>query len=107
LLRRLGVFAAGFTLDTAEAVCSEQGLVEARMPDVLSSLVAKSLVVAETTSRAQARYRLLETIRDYALSKLDAASEAARLRDRQLNLFLARAEVARDACGRLHALLTH
>jgi DNA-binding CsgD family transcriptional regulator len=50
--------------------------------------------VAETTSRAQARYRLLETIRDYALSKLDAAGEAARLRDRHLELFLARAEEA-------------
>jgi len=105
LLRRLGVFAAGFGLDTAEAVCSGEGLAEGRMLDVLSSLVAKSLVVAETTSRAQARYRLLETIRDYALSKLDAAGEAARLRDRHLDLFLARAEAAapklQDAYQRL------
>jgi predicted ATPase len=94
LLRRLAVFAAGFAFDTAEAVCSGEGLAEARMLDVLSSLVAKSLVVAETTSRAQARYRLLETIREYALSKLDAAGEAARLRDRHLDVFLARAEAA-------------
>jgi predicted ATPase/DNA-binding CsgD family transcriptional regulator len=94
LLRRLAVFAAGFTLDTAEAVCSGEGIAEARMLDVLSSLVAKSLVVAETTSRAQARYRLLETIREYALEKLDAAGEAAPLRDRHLDLFLARAEEA-------------
>jgi predicted ATPase/DNA-binding CsgD family transcriptional regulator len=94
LLSRLAVFAAGFTLDTAEAVCSGEGLTEGRMLDVLSSLVAKSLVVAETTSGAQARYRLLETIREYALSKLDAAGEAARLRDRHLDLFLARAEEA-------------
>ena len=56
--------------------------------DVLSSLVSKSLVVAETTSRAQARYRLLETIREYALEKLGAAGEAARLRDRHLDVFL-------------------
>jgi predicted ATPase/DNA-binding CsgD family transcriptional regulator len=94
LLRRLAVFATGFTLDTAEALCSGEGLAEARLLDVLSSLVAKSLVVAETMSRAQARYRLLETIREYALSKLDAAGEAARLHDRHLNLFLARAEEA-------------
>jgi predicted ATPase/DNA-binding CsgD family transcriptional regulator len=94
LLRRLAVFAAGFTLDTAEAVCSGEGIAEGRVLDVLSSLVDKSLVVAETTSRAQARYRLLETIRDYALSKLDAAGEAAPLRERHLDLFLARAEEA-------------
>jgi DNA-binding CsgD family transcriptional regulator/tetratricopeptide (TPR) repeat protein len=94
LLRRLAVFAAGFSLDTAEAVCSGEGLAEARLLNVLSSLVAKSLVVAETTSRAQARYRLLETVREYALQKLDAAGEAARLSDCHLDLFLARAEAA-------------
>jgi predicted ATPase len=94
LLRRLAVFAVGFSLDTVEAICSGEGLAEARMLDVLSSLVAKSLVMAETASRAQARYRLLETIREYALSKLDAAGEAARLRDLHLDLFLARAEEA-------------
>lgn len=94
LLRRLAVFAAGFSLDTAEAVCSGEGLAEAHLLDALSSLVGKSLVVAETNSRAQARYRLLETIRDYALSKLDAAGDLVRLRDRHLELFLTRAEEA-------------
>jgi predicted ATPase/DNA-binding CsgD family transcriptional regulator len=94
LLSRLAVFAAGFTLDTAEAVCSSEGISEGRLLDVLSSLVGKSLVVAETTSRAQARYRLLETIREYVLEKLDTAGDLARLRDRHLDLFLARAEEA-------------
>jgi non-specific serine/threonine protein kinase len=94
LLRRLGVFADGFTLDTAEAVYSGEGIAAGRVLDVLSSLVDKSLVVAETTSRAQARYRLLETIREYALEQLDAAGEAGRLRHRHLDLFLARAEEA-------------
>jgi predicted ATPase/DNA-binding CsgD family transcriptional regulator len=94
LLRRLAVFAAGFTLDTAEAVCSAEGLAEGRMLDLLSSLVTKSLVVAETTSRAQARYRLLETIREYALDKLAEEGDLTRLRDRHLDLFLARAEEA-------------
>jgi non-specific serine/threonine protein kinase len=94
LFRRLAVFAAGFTLDTAEAVCSGEGIAEGRVLDLLSSLVDKSLVVAETTSRSQARYRLLETIREYTLEKLDAAGAAARLRDRHLDLFLARAEEA-------------
>jgi non-specific serine/threonine protein kinase len=99
LLRRLAVFAAGFTLDTAEAVCSGEGMAEGRMLDVLSSLVGKSLVVAETTSRAQARYHLLEMIREYALEKLAEAGDLARLRDRHLDLFLVRAE---EAAPKLH-----
>lgn len=99
LFRRLGAFAAGFTLDTAEAVCAGEGLAEKRVLDVLASLVDKSLVVAETTSRAQARYRLLETIREYAREKLDAAGETGQLRQRHLDLFLARAE---EAAPKLH-----
>jgi non-specific serine/threonine protein kinase len=94
LLRRLAVFAAGCTLDTAETVCSGEGIAEGRTLDLLSSLVDKSLVIAETTGRAQAHYRLLETIREYALEKLEEAGEAARLRDRHLDLYLARAEEA-------------
>jgi non-specific serine/threonine protein kinase len=88
------VFIAGCSLDTAEAVCAGEGIEAGRILDLLSSLVDKSLVIAETTGRAQARYRLLETIREYALDKLDEAGEAARLRDRHLDLFLARAEEA-------------
>jgi non-specific serine/threonine protein kinase len=99
LLRRLAVFAAGFTLDMAEAVCSGAGIVQGQILNLLSSLVRKSLVVAETTSRAQARYRLLETIREYALSKLAAAGEVTWLRDQHLDQFLARAE---EAAPRLH-----
>ena len=99
LLRRLAVFATGFTLDTAEAVCSGEGIAQAHILDLLSSLVGKSLVVAETTSRAQARYRLLETIREYALEKLAEVDEVTRMRNRHLDLFLARAE---EAAPRLH-----
>ena len=99
VLRRLAVFVAGFTLDTAEAVCSGEGIAPQHILDLLSSLVGKSLVMAETTSRTQARYRLLETIREYALEKLAEAGEMAWLRDRHLDLFLARAE---EAAPRLH-----
>ena len=94
LFRRLAVFEAGCTLDTAEAVCSGEGIVAGHTLDLLSSLVDKSLVVAETTRRAQARYRFLETIREYALEKLAEAGEIAWSRDRHLDLFLARAEEA-------------
>jgi non-specific serine/threonine protein kinase len=99
LLRRLAVFAAGCTLDTAETVCSGEGIEEGHTLDLLSSLVDKSLVIAETTGRAQARYRLLETIREYALEKLEEAGETARLRDRHLDLFLARTEEAAPRLG--------
>ncbi len=64
-------FRGGCTLDTVEAVCSGERSPKSRTLDLLSSLVSKSLVVAETTGRTQARYRLLETIREYALEKLD------------------------------------
>jgi predicted ATPase/DNA-binding CsgD family transcriptional regulator len=94
LLRRLAVFATGCSFDTAEAVCSGEEILPARMLDLLSSLVDKSLIIAETTGRAPARYRLLETIREYAFEKLHEAGEAPRLRDRHLDFFLARAEGA-------------
>jgi predicted ATPase/DNA-binding CsgD family transcriptional regulator len=99
LLRRLAVFEAGCTLDTAEAICTGDGISEGRTLDRISSLVRKSLVVADTIGRAQARYRLLETIREYALEKLDEAGETKQLRDCHLNLFLARAEVAAPKLG--------
>ncbi|HEX7972867.1 MAG TPA: tetratricopeptide repeat protein [Anaerolineales bacterium] len=94
LLNRLAVFSAGCGLDTAEAVCSGDGIAAGRTLDLLSGLVAKSLVTAETTGRAQARYRLLETIREYALEKLRQAGEERRLRDRHLEQFSIRSEEA-------------
>jgi predicted ATPase/DNA-binding CsgD family transcriptional regulator len=88
LFRRLAVFAAGFALDTAEAVCSGEGIVAGRVLDLLASLVAKSLVVAETTSRAQARYRLLETIREYAQEKLKASHDWISAHDHYLACYV-------------------
>lgn len=92
LLPRLAVFDAGFSLDTAEGVCTGDGITSARTLDLLSSLVDKSLVIAETTGRAEARYRLLETIREYALEKLKEAGEIERLRNRHLDFFVVRTE---------------
>jgi predicted ATPase/DNA-binding NarL/FixJ family response regulator len=92
LLRRLAVFEAGCTLDIVENVCSGEEITEGRTLDLLSSLVDKSLVMAETSGRAEARYRLLETIREYALGKLEQSGETARLRDRHLDLLVARSE---------------
>ncbi len=94
LLKRLAVFESGCTLDAAEVVCSGEGITTERILDLVSSLGSKSLLVAETFGRVQARYRLLETIGEYALERLAEGGEIGWLRDRHLELFLARAEEA-------------
>jgi predicted ATPase/DNA-binding NarL/FixJ family response regulator len=74
LLRRVGVFVGGWTLEAAEAVCAGHGLAAASVVDVLGRLVSKSLVVAEHDG-LDVRYRLLETVRAYALDQLATADE--------------------------------
>jgi non-specific serine/threonine protein kinase len=92
LLRRLSVFDAGCTLDMAETVCAWDEIAKEHTLGLTSSLADKSLVVAETSGRAEARYHLLETIREYALEKLKAATEVKLLRDHHLDFFVARVE---------------
>ncbi len=93
LFRRLCVFAGGFTLDAVEEVCSGDGLERVAILDLLSSLVDKSLVVAEEHGPA-VRYRLLETIRQYAAERLLAAGEQKSVRDRHRDAYVALAERA-------------
>jgi predicted ATPase len=93
VLARLSVFAGGCTLEAAEAVCSGAGIDEAQVLDLLSALVARSLVVAEDVPSGERRYRLLETIRQYAEEKVDDA-ERAELRDRHADCYVAFAERA-------------
>jgi predicted ATPase/class 3 adenylate cyclase len=81
LLNRLGVFAGGFTLDAAESVAAGGGIEVFEVLDSLGQLVDKSLVVADPTP-AGTRYRLLETIRQYALERLDDAGETDTTRRR-------------------------
>jgi predicted ATPase len=78
LLRRLAVFAGGWTLEAAEEVCAGENIEADEVLDLLTGLVDKSLVVADAQDSAQ-RYRLLETIRQYAAGKLAASGEAADL----------------------------
>jgi predicted ATPase len=93
LFRRLSVFAGGFTLDACEEVGSGEGLERAAILDLLASLVDKSLVVAEERGPA-VRYRLLETVREYAFERLAEAGERQRTRTRHRDAFLAFAERA-------------
>jgi predicted ATPase/DNA-binding CsgD family transcriptional regulator len=74
LLHRLSVFAGGFTLDAAESVCADGSLDAMQILDVLTSLVDKSLVVADD-ERSATRYRLLETIRQFAAARLTATGD--------------------------------
>jgi predicted ATPase/DNA-binding NarL/FixJ family response regulator len=81
LLRRLSVF-VGWSLEMAEQLCSGDDLPAAEVLGLLASLADKSLVVADTKAHAQARYRMLDTIREYAASRLDEAGETALMRRR-------------------------
>ncbi|HUP69930.1 MAG TPA: tetratricopeptide repeat protein [Acidimicrobiales bacterium] len=92
LLRRLSVFTGGCTLDAAEAVCAVDGDGREVLP-ALAGLVAKSLVLA-TTSGAQARYRMLETIRIYGGELLERSGQTATLRRRHAQWCVALVEKA-------------
>ena len=93
LLCRLGVFAGGLDLRAAEEVCSGMGVEAWAILDALTGLVDRSLVQLDDDT-GRGRYRLLETIRQYALGKLVDAGEVGALRDRHLQYFLT---VATDA----------
>ena len=93
LLRRLAVFVGGCTLETAEDVCG--GLAPLAPGDALalvSSLADKSLVIVARGAQGGTRYQMLETIRHYALEKLEAAGETAAMRTRHLHAMGALAE---------------
>jgi len=74
LLRRMSVFAGGCTLEAAEAVCAAGDVPGDAVIDLLGALVRKSLVSADTGD-AETRYRLLDTIRQYAADRLGEAGE--------------------------------
>lgn len=76
LWARLSIFAAGFGLQAAQAVCAGDDLGDEQVLEALSALVAASLVEADTT-RSLSRYRLLEPLRHYARQRLEDADEQA------------------------------
>ena len=93
LLRRLSVFSGWCTLEAVERICSDDGVAVEDILDLLTSLVDKSLVIVEQ-KRGEARYRLLETVREYSLDRLVEADEAVERRNRQLRWYANLAERA-------------
>ena len=92
LFRRLSVFAGGWTLEAAEAVGAAGDADIADVPDLLGRLVEKSMVEVDLTS---GRYRLLQSVRQYALDRLEESGQADAVRDRHLAWMLELAETAR------------
>ena len=93
LFRQLAVFAGGWTLEAAEAI------VQSRDPgaplwQTLRSLVEKSLAQTEGVGGADRRYRMLETIREYALERLAASGDLDATRQRHADYYVALAEQA-------------
>jgi predicted ATPase/class 3 adenylate cyclase/DNA-binding CsgD family transcriptional regulator len=86
LFRRLAVFLGGFDLDAAQAVTGADGVQRYQVLDQLTLLVDKSLVVAESAG-GTTRYRLLETVRQYALEKLGESGEADAVRSRHRDYY--------------------
>jgi predicted ATPase/DNA-binding CsgD family transcriptional regulator len=91
LLRRLSVF-VGWSLEMAEQVCSDDDIPAGDILDLLSSLIDKSLVVLDSEALGQARYRMLDTIREYAAVRLAEAGESAAFRLRLRDYTVAVAE---------------
>ncbi|MBV9546791.1 MAG: XRE family transcriptional regulator [Chloroflexi bacterium] len=97
LFARLAVFAGGWTLEAAEAVCAGDGLPSEAVLDVLARLVDRSLVMAEPTLDGSMRYRLLETLRQYAHERLVEQPGIDTLRRRHAGYYAALAERAEEA----------
>jgi predicted ATPase/tetratricopeptide (TPR) repeat protein len=99
LFRRLSVFRGGWTLEAVEAVVSDDSLSAADVLDLLGALVDRSLVKADTapeTGGATGRYRMLETLREYAAERAHAAGEDGSLAARHATYFTELAETGQD-----------
>ncbi|MCU1348901.1 MAG: Signal transduction response regulator / Disease resistance protein [Acidobacteria bacterium] len=90
VLRRLAVFAGSFSLGAVEEICGGDGI---DVLELLHALIDKSLVMRAPQER-EARYRLLETVRQFAAEKLQESGERAAIRDRHAQFFVGMIEAA-------------
>jgi predicted ATPase/class 3 adenylate cyclase len=93
LLRRLSMFAGGWTLDAAEEICAGEGIDRAAVLDLLTGLVDQSLVTTDEQG-PEMRYGLLETVRQYGAARLAEAGELDAVRERHLAYYVALVEAA-------------
>jgi predicted ATPase len=89
LFNRLAVFVGGATVAAAEAICNTTGDLRIDLAGGIESLVNKSLLHAVDSADGEPRFAMLETIREYALERLEESGQAAAVRDRHLAFFLA------------------
>ncbi len=94
LFERLSVFSGGWTLEAGESVCGGEGIEKHEILNLLTELLNKSLILADRKQGTEMRYRMLETIRQYARTKLSQASEGQMLHQRHLAYFVDLAERA-------------
>jgi predicted ATPase/DNA-binding XRE family transcriptional regulator len=94
LFARLAVFAGGWTAEAAETVCAGSGLDSHEIFDLVARLVDQSIVQTEPGGESPMRFRLLETLREYAAEKLGESGDEALLRTRHLEWAVALAEHA-------------
>ena len=94
LFRRLSVFVGGCNLEGVEAVCYTKSDLEVDLLDVMASFVDKSLLQQFEQANGESRFSMLETIREYALEKLEASGEAEQMQRHHAAYFLAFAEEA-------------
>ena len=98
LLRRLSVFAGGWVFEAAKSICNNLDVL-----NLLTQLVNKSLVTMDDEGN-EPRYRLLETVRQYARDKLMEAGEAEKMRNRHLDYFVQLTENAEQELFRKHGI---
>jgi DNA-binding CsgD family transcriptional regulator/tetratricopeptide (TPR) repeat protein len=91
LFARLGIFAGWFKLEAISEVCADDVNDGVDLLPVFARLVDKSLVISDLCA-GRVRYRLLDTVRDYAIDRLNERGEVARFRDRHLDWVLGAAE---------------
>jgi predicted ATPase/class 3 adenylate cyclase len=94
IFARLSVFLGGRTIEAAEAVCDPTGELDVPLFDAVASLVEKSLLRQDEGPAGEPRFFMLETIREYALDRLQRSGEGELLREQHAHYFVALAEEA-------------
>jgi predicted ATPase/DNA-binding XRE family transcriptional regulator len=94
VMRRCSVFAGGWTMEAAETVCCGIDVEVVEILDILTNLARKSIIWVERAPQRDARYRLLETMRQYAQEKLCESGDEDTARRSHLHFYLQMAEAA-------------